>query len=257
MTTHPHDYALFISHQGFTDIINTLGLLNYLYCKNNWNTIHVIIREEAKELLEYFIRDKPNIFVYPVCMTKLIACLETKNTEDVHSILQDIVSLHTYDTLIIGCYDIHNTNEYKNRWIYERNFVKQFYVCYGVDYMARITNFSITRDLKEEDMQYARFVSKYGNTYSLSHLISQNEARASTEYPLIELDQYSSTMFDCIKILENAQELHLLDSVWAALVYCLRGRYALFETKRIVIYAKRDHSSMFLEPKQFPNIEVI
>lgn len=249
--------ALFISHQGFTDIINTLGLLNYFYCQNKWSDIHVLIRDDAKDCLDYFVKDKPNIYIHSASLDQINTHLESEKTEDVHEMLKNIMSLDEYDTLIIGCNDVHNLNEYKNRWSYETNFVRQFYNCYNINYNARITHFSFTRDLNAEETQYKRFVDKYGDNYSITHLISANEARTTQNCPLIEINQYSSIFFDCIKILENAKELHLLDSIWAALVYCIQGRYNLFENKRIVIYTKRGHVYMFTDPVQIPNIEIV
>ena len=36
-------------------------------------------------------------------------------------------------------------------------------------------------------------------------------------------------VFDYIKIIENAQEIHLLDSVWGTLIYQLDAKYNLFK----------------------------
>ena len=51
-----------------------------------------------------------------------------------------------------------------------------------------------------------------------------------------------------IKVLENAIEIHLLDSVWGTFVYLLDSKYNLFKNKKSIFYAKRVYSTMFKEP---------
>ena len=56
-----------------------------------------------------------------------------------------------------------------------------------------------------------------------------------------------------IKVLENAIEIHLLDSVWGAFIYQLDAKYKLFQSKKIVLYAKRGYHKMFLSPVKLNN----
>ena len=56
-----------------------------------------------------------------------------------------------------------------------------------------------------------------------------------------------------IKVLENAIEIHLLDSVWGALIYQLDAKYKLFQSKKIILYAKRGYNAMFLSPVKLDN----
>lgn len=67
----------------------------------------------------------------------------------------------------------------------------------------------------------------------------------------------SNMFFDMIKVLENAIEIHLLDSVWGAVVYHLDAKYKLFENKKIILYSKRGYSSMFNEPVKLKNWLII
>jgi predicted RNase H-like HicB family nuclease len=57
--------------------------------------------------------------------------------------------------------------------------------------------------------------------------------------------------------LENALEIHLLDSVWGAFIYQLDAKYNLFQNKKIFLYAKRGHIRMFKEPIKLKNWIII
>ena len=76
-------------------------------------------------------------------------------------------------------------------------------------------------------------------------------------YPIINLNGISNIFFDIIKILENAIEIHLLDSVWGAFIYQLDAKYKLFHNKKIFLYAKRDYRKMFEEPIKLENWIII
>ncbi len=62
-----------------------------------------------------------------------------------------------------------------------------------------------------------------------------------------------------IKVLENATEIHLLDSVWGSLCYHLDCKYNLFKNKNIPVYlyAKRGYEAMFSDPIKMDNWIII
>ena len=49
-------------HNGWTDIINCLALINY-YCKL-YDKIYLIMREDAKELVNFYIKDIKNLEIF-------------------------------------------------------------------------------------------------------------------------------------------------------------------------------------------------
>ena len=55
------------------------------------------------------------------------------------------------------------------------------------------------------------------------------------------------------KTLKNAQELHLIDSVWGAVLYHLDAKYELFKDKKIYLYSKRKHGIMYINPIKLDN----
>jgi hypothetical protein len=69
--------------------------------------------------------------------------------------------------------------------------------------------------------------------------------------------EYLIYFFDYIKVLENAIEIYLLDSIWGAFIYQLDAKYKLFQNKKIFLYAKRGYRKMFEEPVRLENWTII
>jgi hypothetical protein len=248
--------AVFIPHQGFTDIVNCLAQINYHISLKKWDTLYVIVRSEAYDFVEFYVRDKPNVIVQSAPLQVLDSVMHGWHggcITDVYQYFSNILGVESYETLFIGVPDKHCTNEYKNKFMsYEcNNFVKRFYEPYAIPFETRISMFEFTRDHDLEQKTYDTFVAKHGENYVLTHTIQPIQS----EYPIIELDNATSVFFDYIKILEHAKELHLLDSVWAAIVYQLAAKYGLFKDKKIVIYYRRNYTWMFNDPVALPNFE--
>uniref|UniRef100_A0AB39J9S6 Uncharacterized protein n=1 Tax=Florenciella sp. virus SA2 TaxID=3240092 RepID=A0AB39J9S6_9VIRU len=236
-------------HQGWTDIINCLGIITYY--SNMYNITYLIMRKDAKPIIDYYTRDKNNV--------KLL--YEDKNSILYirHNVFQYVINnypdldLHDADILGIGQHDKYRNDKYKNKnAIMSRNskeknfFVNLFYDCYDIPYINRIDGFKITRDKKLENKVYNDFINKYGEDYILFHEIIKNNDNKCKN--IINLNGITDNMFEYIKVLEHAKEIHLLDSVWGALIYLLDAKYKLFQDKKIVLYAKRSYTRMFTEP---------
>jgi len=231
-------------HQGWTDIINCLALINY-YC-NIYDKIYLIIRDDAKELIDFYTKDIKNIHIL----------YEEKNNIDENGI-QFVINkynnndLQNYDFLGIGYHDTIRKDKYANNFkSIDGCFVKGFYESYDIPYIIRINNFEFNRNHNLEEETYNNFINRYGNKYILYHEVIENYNK---NYPIINLNGLSNIFFDYIKILENAIEIHLLDSVWGALIYQLDAKYKLFQNKKIILYTKRGYRNMFEYPVKLQN----
>jgi hypothetical protein len=231
-------------HQGWTDIINCLALINY-YC-NIYDKIYLIIRDDAKELIDFYTKDIKNIH---------ILYEEKKNIDE--NGFQFVINkynnndLQNYDFLGIGYHDNNRKDQYNNKYISINDcFVKGFYESYDIPYITRINNFEFNRNHNLEEETYNNFINRYGNNYILYHEVIENYNK---NYPIINLNGLSNIFFDYIKILENAIEIHLLDSVWGALIYQLDAKYKLFQNKKIILYTKRGYRNMFEYPVKLQN----
>lgn len=231
--------GLLYFHQGWTDIINCLALINY-YCKK-YNTIYLIIRDDAKELIDFYTKNIKNVEIF----------YEEKKNIDENGIQfvmnkYNNIELEKCEFLGIGGHDSIRKDQYANHFNnIEGCFVKGFYESYHIPYSTRINDFELTRNNELEENIYNNFINKYGNQYILYHEVIENYNK---DYPIINLNGISNIFFDYIKVLENAMEIHLLDSIWGALIYHIDAKYKLFHHKKIILYANRGYRKMFEEP---------
>ena len=84
--------------------------------------------------------------------------------------------------------------------------------------------------------------------YVLYHDTKEVEIPKKEDCTIIQLDHLSDIFFDCIKILEDAKEIHMIDSVWACFIYLIDCKYKLFHDKLIHVYCKRSYFEMFTSP---------
>jgi hypothetical protein len=237
----------FTCHQGWSDILNSLPLLNYykeIYCCD----IYFLVRKDAEKFVNFYIKNL-NI--------KLI--LIEKENLNVSNIFQIIKYLNFNENDLIknhGSFDILRTDEYKNSFLKSSEYFSEaFYTSYNINSITRINYFNIERDLDAEKELYNNFINKHSINYILVHGDIAIEKKENISY--VNIDNLSEILFDCIMILENALELHLIDSIWGVLVYLLEGKYKVFKNKNINIYCQRGHIDMFTKPLKLDNINII
>jgi hypothetical protein len=241
--------ALLCFHQGWTDIINSLSLINY-YSKV-YNTLHLVIREDSQKIIDFYIKKGNNVVIHYV--EKKIFHMSRKS-----EVLNDIfkyskLNKDNIDFLGIGLLDAFRNDNFKNSYNQKKikfPFEKCFYISYNIHYISRINDFEFERDFKLEDIVYDKFINTNGSEYILYHEVIENYDKNKK---IVNLNKSSEIFFDMIKVLENSIEIHLLDSVWGAFVYLLDAKYRLFKNKKIFLYAKRGYKSMFEEPVKLNN----
>jgi len=230
-------------HQGWTDIINCLSLIDYYL--ENYDKIYLFSREDSKNLIDFYLLNKNNK-VIPIYINK--SNLDNLNT--IHFFSKNIDNINNYNILYHGCHDCYRKDNYNNSFSKSGSFfVESFYKLYNINYMTRVTHFNIQRNYDLENSKYDEFIKKYGEKYILQHEIND----VISKLPIINLNGTTDIFFDYIKIIENAQEIHLLDSVWGTLIYQLDAKYNLFKNIKIYIYCKRGYHDMFKNPIQLDN----
>lgn len=199
-------------HQGFTDIVNSLPLIDY-YLSLGYKNVRLRCNGPASPIVDYYSRNKSRGD-------------DGNNTVKVitHG-FGDLSGAFRHD---IGLGDSH--------------FVKLFYTSYGIPYEVRVDCFNLDRDAELEESTYQNFVEEHGSKYNLSHF-DPNPYSATAPIRFISKDTKSINLngitnnpFAFIKVLENAEEIHLIDSVWASVVYLLDAKYKLFHNKTIYLY---------------------
>ena len=262
------EYGLFYSNQGWTDIFNTLSLIKYYYDKNIYTKIYIIVRNDGKQIVEFFIRDKHNIFIIDIdnSLCKGSSCDSDKMFKYCIENNKEITDKSDY--LFHGQNDKFRNDKYMNNYIYFNifkiiksfklsispyDFVNLFYESYGINKNVRINDFIFTRDYDMEENEYNKFIKLNGTEYVVYHEFYKNINNLSV--PFINLNQKTNIYFDYIKILENSKEIHVIDSSWGIFIYLLDAKYKLFQNKNITIYLypKRNYLRMFQDPVKLDN----
>ena len=247
-------------HQGWADIFNSLSLINYYYDKNIYDKIYIIIRNNGKEIVQFFTRDKPNIIIIDFdasILCKNSVCNDDKIFEYYNNNYKDI--MNNSDYLFHGWSDKFRYDKYKNSFSnlnknnQNTDSINLFYEAYDLDKNIRIDNFIFTRDIQLENNRYNEFISINGDEYIVYHNFYENKNNLTI--PFINLDKSTNVFFDYIKILENSKEIHVIDSSWAIFIYLLDTKYKLFYNKNIPIYLylKRNYKKMFEDPIKLDN----
>ena len=235
-------------HQGWTDIINCLPLINY-YSKN-YDSLELIIRKDSKDLVDFYLNQFSN--VTPLYLEKSILDSNIKSY------------LHTNENeslLFFGVHDFLRTDSNKDsfRTSGPGFFVKKFYTPYNIPYEERINSFNIIRDHSIEDEIYKKVIGDYDGEYIVVHEDSERGLSLGTnnkDIKIIKLNGVSDVFFDYIKVLENAKSIHLIDSVWAAICYLLDAKYTLLKNIDVNVHCLRGYEEMFIEPKKLPNWKI-
>ena len=241
-------------HQGWTDIINLLSLINYYNSK--YQLIYILMREDAKNLIDFYTKDMQNVEIIYISKWELDYRGMSASTRTEASFWGTRLKKYKdeCDILFHGCHDFLREDKYKKSFRHCVNFVKKFYISYDIPYITRVNLFNINRNYELENEMYEKFIEKHGKEYILYHEEIRNY---DTNKQIINLNGISNTFFDMIKILEEAIELHLKDSIWGAITYLLDAKYNMFKNKKIFIYTKRNYKDMFTEPVKLNNWTII
>jgi hypothetical protein len=250
-----------VYHQGWTDIINSSALIHYYTVK--YNKLYIMIKTSSLELHKYITRSYKNI--------DFINIGEENHENTVCSIINNIrldnnnLFIKENDVHLIGLYDKFKLDSSFNSFVSlgnGRDFVRKFYIAYNIPFIVRVNYFSIERDFEKENALYQNIVKT--DSYTVTHLKETNNIQIKKDYlnsiaknTSYELNGICDCMFDAIKILEKANEMHLIDSVWAAVCYHLDVKYRLFKDIPIIIHCLRGHKLMFQEPILLPNWKFI
>jgi hypothetical protein len=239
-------------HQGWTDIINSLALINWYLQK--YTKLYIIIRNDALDLMGYYTRAHSHNIVYIPTEGNIVSCIGPIEILKLVNINPD-----NCDFLFHGEFDFFRTDKYTS--IYKKNFgkdcfVKSFYSLYDISPSVRVNLFNWESDTELEEFAYQNFISNHGTDYILYHECPE-VIKENTTSKYVSLGGISTYFFDMVKVIQNAKEIHLIDSVWATLIYLLQARYDLFSTIPITVYCKRGYVSMYTEPISLQNWNLI
>jgi hypothetical protein len=253
--------AVLLFHQGWTDIINSLGLIRYF--SNKYEKLYLINRSDAEPLINFYSKQFTNVI--PMYMSKETVDYFPHMINNISynfNISEELKVLVNATKEYIGLHDKYRNDKYKN--CFDNNtiekvcFIYAFYNSYDIDSTNHILMFSIIRDLDLEKNKKNEII-KTNKPYILYHDTDEVQIKSeiivdTNAIDLINLNQISYIFFDCIKLLEDSVEIHLIDSVWCAVCYLLDAKYGLFKNKKIYLYPKRGYyNGMFAPPYKLDN----
>jgi hypothetical protein len=230
--------ATIIHHQGFGDLFTNNSLCNYFSDKFDELVIFVF-DESRKNVVSEMYKHKKNIkCVIPkfidnnIYNTSCIICMTSGNNPcrletsfNNHKYI-DYSEWKDYENIKIGCF-----KENYDKWEaylttnLENNisFSHSFYLYENLSLDIRNTFFSVCRNNELESENYSHLI---GKEYIVLHddpnrNINIDRSRLPKNLFIYELNYKSKSMIDQIKILENAKELHFIDSSYSVLIYFL------------------------------------
>jgi hypothetical protein len=277
--TYEKTLGVLLFHQGYTDVINSLGLIGYF--KEIYNLLVIISHPKNATTIQYYCKNKKNVFVY---IENNVGVFNEKNERPnengIKEFVKDLVDPYTYYDVhyeYIGVHDIHRRDKY-NRALYDSRsvdtslpdtaiinnkpnysyyYVNKFYELYNISYINRIEKFEWERDKLAEGIYYKNNIAS--KPYILIHdtpeaTIPLERKEGITYY---QLSSTTSLFFDAIKALEEAEEIHVIDSVWAAVCYHLDAKYKILKDKKLYVHCIRANEQMFKYPTLLSNWNII
>lgn len=258
------EFGLLIHHQGYTDIVNSTALISYY--ASRYKTLYMIVRNDALDIFNFIARAFDNIVFIGAPFPKWHEYVKAS----IQAISQGLnnIKIQDEDMHLIGLDDVNRNGIYKSAFCQctlpsVRNgeafdFWKKFYYAYDIPYIVRINYFEIRRNFAAEQALFQRIVKK--QPYILTHFVEEKgkTIRGEEEEKLVGLERYelhkiSPSFFDAIELLKQASEIHLIDSVWAAVCYHLDAKYRLLKDIPIKVHCIRKYEGMFLEPVRLNN----
>lgn len=261
--------AVLMLHWGWSDLLQHVGMVRYY--KNLYKSLSLICLPHQKDFLEALYPDFDLIFV-PCPDRGEIDLVARRLFDEDYLFLMDGHQCSYCFTISclrqnfnprteiqkINCESLKKTawnyiDSVKERDANDPDFDERisFYTLSGLDHSIAFDYFKIIRDLDAEQKKYEQLVN--GEEYSVIHYVDGMDTSKS-KYPLVYLNDNSSKIVDMIKIIENAKEVHVYDSLYGILCYFLyfsgqlKGpkfylhKYARMKTPKFFNYTKMQES---------------
>lgn len=196
-------------HLGLGDHIVCNGMVREL-CRGN-DKVHLFCKHRNIVPVSFMYRDLPNLELIPV--TEWEECVKFYENHDVRSL---------------------KTGGQGEGWVDDgRSFDRIFYDQAGMEHGKRWSSFHVERDMKRELALFRRF-GLVENNYIFVHDDKRRGMRIRDSYIMNKpnlmrpLKGLTRNIFDYTYILENAREIHCIDSSFRLLADSIETRANLF-----------------------------
>lgn len=234
-------YIFIKSYTGYGDWISLNGLIRFLSTK--YEEVYLISDGSDISFVTNLYRDNQKIKVVD---SSHLNNVQNYDYLDLLTARQEVVDSNTYYNMFnqIGVKFGFPKINLKSEWFYPQfitnptepsNFTEDckdilennasaFYVASGIPKEYRIENFYYQRDYESENTFYENLnlpkkyiiISEYGD-----NLINKDYIK-NKSLPVININQISQNYFDIIKVIENAEEVHLMENSTALMAYHLQ-----------------------------------
>lgn len=212
-------------HQGYTDILNSLPLVNY-YSKK-YKKLFLICREDFKDTVLFYLKNLTNV---NVIFLKMDLIRKNYNPFMMTQINEPV------DTLFHGSYDVFRNDKYAFKFNDSIFYGHGFYEFYDIPLINKIDYFEVERNLDGEKNLYSKIIGDENCEYIVYHENNDDKVIKDKNIKYVNLDNLCLNLFDSIKILKKSKEIHLVDSVWASFCYLLDSKYQIFSETTIYLY---------------------
>lgn len=249
-----------IGHNGWTDYISQYALRRH-FIKDYDRVLLFIDNSDKYE----FVRS-----MYPETTIEICVPETTSNYNGIDS----CICCHTLGSPY-SCPRTHNTscrfidytkytnynhiklNAFDNYAIWSKfmegkSFLESMYAYYNLDFKELVLQYKMPIDIEKNSKFFSEFNIK--EEYIIVH---DNKSTGftipiSTKYRIIEFNSISNTITNTILLLQNAKEIHCIDSVYLFLILVLSLQYNYFQEKPISLYYRsNDTNGPFIAIKQF------
>lgn len=257
------DRIYIYQHMGLGDHISCNGLIRSIIEKNKKNIYYLFCKKSFFTSVKFMFRDIKNLNLISIDsnfpdkkVEKFLSKLKKKD-----KIIR--IGLENYEEIFT------KINTKKNPVTYDMVFYKQF----SVNYKKRFNNCYWKRNLKEENRVYKKLVKEPHKKYIFVHdepnlNYNINKSFFNKDYNIVKNDS-SEIIFNMAKVLENASEIHVMESsirnmaeyldlkkvkhlflyIWRRKTMAPRYNY-----KRKLVGTIHDWKIIYSNPKRGPNL---
>jgi NDP-sugar pyrophosphorylase family protein len=231
---------VFCSHQGWGDLIVATPFIYFL--SQIYSKVHVIIREDAKNMIEYLNLKN----VVPIYIQKNKS--ENSTIQDLINKGYHYIGLGNHNQTTKCTYSFlknKNINDCILKFIPNVHYTHGFYYDYFVDISIR-SNYMVYIHPETKFLNFD-LTTKYifiHEDKSRNILVNYNKINKSNNYQIIQLDNISNIFYDTIPLLNNASELHLINSSYALLVYHYQCSFGTIKAPIYIHLYSRDRNDI-------------
>jgi hypothetical protein len=216
--------GMFFSMQGLGDHIGANGLVRTLIEKHSLTSIDVLVWSIYADTVRFIYRDDPRINVINILRGREVISFMNvlqKNSYDIiyaigHEISQDFLNTIKNTEVIYREF-----NELRSTFGEYNDVHRLFYKGAGVDFDARFDKFYYLRDVEAEETVYKKY-----NTHNLPYIFVHDDPARGYQVNvdwkfLIIRNNINENIFNYYKILQNAEEIHCMESSFRCLIETL------------------------------------